>query len=178
MLARFARHVFLVTAISVGLMIAVGFIVSNVDAYESFFALVFIAGTAGGIANNFRHTRKVEGTAEPDESEARLVIYQIYLSPLVGGVFGVACYGIFAAGLLQGDAFPAFDGSSEFKGAASFADAMVPVTNADGAKALLWAFIAGFAEWFVPNFIDRFAKGAADPGRNRVAKPAEDGGEG
>ena len=36
-----------------------------------------------------------------------------------------------------------------------FAYNTVPETNLDAAKAIVWAFVAGFAEGFVPNFIDK-----------------------
>jgi hypothetical protein len=38
-----------------------------------------------------------------------------------------------------------------------FADATVPITNGDFAKVLIWSFIAGFAERFVPDALNRIA---------------------
>gem|GEM_PF-5180699 len=41
-----------------------------------------------------------------------------------------------------------------------FARVTEPATHADVAKAILWAFIAGFSEGLVPNVIDRIVKRA------------------
>ncbi len=39
-----------------------------------------------------------------------------------------------------------------------FADVTLPKTNHDAAKALIGAFIVGFAEGLDPNFIDKIAR--------------------
>jgi hypothetical protein len=71
----------------------------------------------------------------------------------------VLLYGVFLSGLLSGDFFPAFGdcASAGFFGIRDLSECS-PATNADAAKALIWAFIAGFGENFVPNFIDGLAQ--------------------
>ena len=39
-------------------------------------------------------------------------------------------------------------------------DTLTPATNRDAAKAVVWAFIAGFSERLVPNVLDAVAKTA------------------
>jgi hypothetical protein len=84
---------------------------------------------------------------------------QIFLSPIFGGLFAVVLYAVFVSGIVQGELFPKFKGTAdEFSTPYQFADETLPATNADLSKAILWAFIAGFAEGFVPNFIDKLVK--------------------
>ncbi len=91
----------------------------------------------------------------------RMVTIQIYVSPFVGGVFAFVLYVIFMAGFLQGSLFPIFaSGDEAYKTFSDFAALYVPATNADVAKAIIWAFIAGFSEGLVPNFISKLAKDA------------------
>lgn len=90
-----------------------------------------------------------------------LLRLQIFLSPLFGGLFAFVLYGVFASGIIQGEIFPRFQSvENEYSTPQEFADQVVPATNEDAAKAILWAFIAGFAEGFVPNFIDKLVKDA------------------
>jgi hypothetical protein len=120
--------------------------------------LVFLVGTVGGVANNYLRLRRlIERTdlVATGHAEARLIAFQIYFSPLIGGVFALALYGIFLSGsLLAGSLFPSFGecASTDFTGLRDLADC-VPSTNADVAKALVWSFAAGFLEGFVPNLI-------------------------
>ncbi len=152
--------------------------------------LIFLAGTVGGVVNNFRRIQKLSSAklkASTDMAE-RLVTIQIYVSPFVGGVFAMVLYVIFMAGLVQGSLFPAFSQSAQpslsltatadlttnaaptfrqpavqpqpFTTFGDFAANSMPATYADMAKALVWAFIAGFSEGLVPNFISKITKDA------------------
>jgi hypothetical protein len=126
--------------------------------------IIFMVGTVGGTANNFRRVQKmtVGPKAKLDLTTSRLITIQIYTSPILGGVFAFALYLIFMAGFLQGTFFPQFkSGSDPYETFATFAALTEPATHADVAKAVIWAFIAGFSERLVPNFIDKIAKEAA-----------------
>lgn len=132
--------------------------------------LIFMAGTVGGVVNNFRRMQKIslEPEIEANTAAMRLVTIQIYVSPIAGGVFAFVLYVIFMTGFLQGTFFPAFEcGGQPFTDFQNFARSMEPATQADVAKAILWAFIAGFSEGFVPNFIDKLAKEAVPDGSNK-----------
>jgi len=69
-------------------------------------------------------------------------------------------YGVFVSGILQGALFPMFAEATQFQNLVEFAKSVSPATNTDAAKAVFWSFVAGFAEGFVPNFIDKVAKEA------------------
>ena len=178
------KHVAIVIVVVLALATA-GFIAfGNVKALEgrSPIYLVAIVGTVGGIANNYRKLTAVArtGVTSMDQQAQTLTTLQIYLSPLIGATFAVLLYGVFLSGLLSGDFFPAFGdcAAAGFSGIRGLTECS-PATNADAAKALIWAFIAGFGENFVPNFIDGLAqRGAAT--RTEVvendAQPEQPGG--
>lgn len=127
--------------------------------------LIFLAGTVGGVVNNFRRIQKLPQVRLKQSSvmAERLVTIQIYVSPFVGGVFAIVLYGIFMSGLVQGALFPAFKSADEsFATFDRFAALSMPNKNTDMAKALVWAFIAGFSEGLVPNFISKITKDAKE----------------
>lgn len=77
------------------------------------------------------------------------------MSPVIGGTFATLLYRIFLAGILQGEFFPAFACADQpFTDYGAFSTCN-PATNADAAMALVWGFVARFAELFVPNVLDR-----------------------
>ena len=95
-----------------------------------------------------------------DETSRWMMTLQIYVSPLVGALFAFVLYGAFASNLIEGALFPRFQLDARFTGLAEFARHSTPVTNADAGKAMFWAFVAGFAEGLVPNFIDKLGRDA------------------
>jgi hypothetical protein len=106
--------------------------------------------------------------AKADLTTRRLITIQIYISPILGGVFAYALFLIFMAGILQGTFFPKFQSANEpYETYANFIASIRPETNADVAKAIIWAFIAGFSERLVPNFIDKIAKEADASSRSK-----------
>jgi small-conductance mechanosensitive channel len=139
---------------------------------------VFVTGTLGGVINNYRRLQKLPLVGSDETLPIRLITFQIYLSPVVAGVFSVILYGLFMANILQGELFPEFSEEAlsgayqnEVRnGLHNFMFAAVPATHLDVAKALVWSFIAGFVENFVPNFIDKIAKTAAE---SKTADSAE-----
>ena len=158
-----ATHTAIIVLVVLLLTSTVAIVFTNfkdLHGFASFVFFVFMSGTIGGIANNYRRLCRIPlADLEQPAVAQRLVTVQIYMSPLIGGIFAVALYVIFMSGILQGDFFPAFQGVEEaFMDMPHFADITLPKTNHDAAKALIWAFIAGFAEGLVPNFIDKIAR--------------------
>ena len=156
-----AVHLLIVTVAVVAATGIAGLLLANSEEYSSLIVMVFMAGTVGGVANNYRRLYLLPTNASilevPDTR--RLLTIQLYISPWIGGIFAVAMYGIFASGALQGELFPQFQATDlKFTTAYAFADQLVPATNSDAAKAILWGFVAGFAEMFVPNFIDKLTR--------------------
>ncbi|HEX9918062.1 MAG TPA: hypothetical protein VGA87_02780, partial [Pyrinomonadaceae bacterium] len=75
-------------------------------------------------------------------------------SLLSGACFSLVLLFIFLGGLLRGGLFPDYPDQN----GATFIH-LLRTVSLDGtqfAKLLVWSFIAGFAERFVPDFLDRF----------------------
>jgi hypothetical protein len=82
------------------------------------------------------------------------------IPPLIGAIAAVTLYLIFAAGLVTGTMFPEFHLSplnpraDDFD---NFVQNWQPVLPTDYAKAIVWGFIAGFSERFVPDILNRLS---------------------
>ena len=96
-----------------------------------------------------------------------VIIYSM-VPPVVGAIAATVLYITFAAGLLEGALFPKFACKlMDEKGVPLVPDAcrtfgttisdFGPTNAIDYAKALIWAFIAGFAERLVPDALQTFA---------------------
>jgi hypothetical protein len=124
------------------------------------FLIVFSAGLIGGAVSFERRLQSLPGRGESLGDLAELSVGSgMYSSPIAGGVFAIVLYVLFAAGLASGTIFPNltnFHDSPTASGTFSdFAYSMRPVAMQDWAKLLIWSFIAGFAERFVPDTLDR-----------------------
>lgn len=91
----------------------------------------------------------------------------IVLSILAGGISALVLYLLMAAGLsdLGGELMPKFVSAyTDNKECAqslnlnTYFSLLMPVNTVSFAKVLCWSFVAGFAEKFVPDILDRMAK--------------------
>lgn len=100
-----------------------------------------------------------------------LIIYSMIPS-LVGAIAAVTLYLIFASELIKGDMFPKFhlselnSKSDDFQ---NFIANWQPILSSDYAKALVWSFLAGFSERFVPDLLEHFASNAQQKLRHEGA---------
>lgn len=135
--------------------------------------LIVLAGAIGGVGNNFRRMQKLQLHEWSDLSSTTrwLMTLQIYASPVIGGLFAYILYFAFEAELLQSPLFPKFTMSDPFEGVSSYAEQVRPATNGDASKAFFWSFVAGFAEGFVPNIIDKVAR---ESDEERTLRTSED----
>lgn len=88
-----------------------------------------------------------------------LMIYST-IPPLVGAIAASVLYVIFAAGLITSELFPTFHctaASGQCDQFSTFLQSWSPTAAADYAKAIVWGFIAGFSERFVPDILNRLA---------------------
>jgi hypothetical protein len=126
---------------------------------------VMAAGAGGAFVSSLRRLYGFEDIF-PRRSYIRLfrkldfyVIAYSLVPVLVGIIGAVMIYLLFAGGLLKGDLFPDFicapnQSCDDFHG---FVANWVPKDAAANAKAIVWGFVAGFSERFVPNILNRLA---------------------
>jgi hypothetical protein len=113
---------------------------------------IFITGAGGGIISTYF---RLKGVA-PSEAEANAIL-QVYITPIISGLLGFICYAFFLTEMIRGPLFPEFiNKANEYQGLKSVFD-IQPEHTLDAAKALLWAFVAGFSEKMIPNILDKLA---------------------
>ena len=139
--------------------------------------LLLLAGAVGGFTSLLQRIQSIPSDGDPLISifELQKGEFSIRLAPISGAIFAVVLYLIFLGGLLSGGFFPdhlkTFGlhlGPLQWTAGANY---MLPL---DYAKLLLWAFIAGFAERFVPDTLDRLvtrAEQAQAPAQQPVLTP-------
>jgi hypothetical protein len=122
------------------------------------FAIVFAAGCLGGAVS---YVRRLQSLPTHGESLGDLVELTagsgVYSSPVLGGLFASVLYIVFAAGLVTGTLFPALVNPSTASPATTISEFLwkiQPLTVEAWAKLLVWSFVAGFAERFVPDTLD------------------------
>ncbi len=117
-------------------------------------------GAMGGLVSLWRRLqrapsadRRLDSVLEFEHGR-QTIMFQSFIS---GAIFAFTLLLLFASGVAQGPLFPAI----------SLSDDPVPLLEAlrlvsqDGvtlAKLLAWSFVAGFAERFVPDFLDRLTR--------------------
>lgn len=135
---------FLVTGITLGMR------AGNGDPF--FMLLVFLAATLGSTVN--------QTLDKEPESIGSLSLYDglIYFAwkILVAIVFALFLYCLFMSGIVSGDLIPEFFKSDKpYTGVIDFLNNTAPKNYDDAAKMLVWAFLAGYSERFVPNIIHK-----------------------
>ncbi len=94
-------------------------------------------------------------------NDIHLFVYSL-VPAAIGAIAAAALYLIFAAGILQGALFPHF--TCQVKGDDTcgtltlFMKSWGPNAAQDYAKVLVWGFVAGFAERFVPDTLQRLVQ--------------------
>jgi hypothetical protein len=163
--ARQAKHLVVVIVVATVTALGAVLVMANTASLKglSIAYLVFVSGATGGIASNYRRLQRLfaqPATVGGDRDALRLVTYQVYMSPVIGGLFALLLYGIFMSGtLFEGGLAPKFAcGTQSYVDLEGLAGC-APSTYADVAKALVWAFAAGFVEMLVPNFITTLTRG-------------------
>lgn len=138
--------------------------------------LYFLAGCVGGITNHYRRLQSLPFTEEQLTSitSPYSFIIQSIASPCLGGVFAVTLYLAFGSKMVEGPLFPAFTGDDELYNSDNGLKGLfllIPCRNKDVAMMFIWAFLAGFSERFVPNWLDKLAVDAND--RAPVKRPPQ-----
>jgi hypothetical protein len=139
-------------------------IAARTGVYSDILLLVFCAGSVGAVINNYYRLAKLSEVDKValEALDGAVFTMQIYVSVLISGVLALVMYGLFLSGLLQGDLFPKFKNTAQdFESVFQLLRVVIPNQNIDTAKAIVWAFIAGFSERLVPNVLDRLVNQAS-----------------
>jgi hypothetical protein len=127
-------------------------------------SVVIFAGIVGAFISMQQRIQSAPSEGDPIYNFSVLThgVFGIFLSPITGAIFAVVLYLMFTAGILQGSAFPIIKTTAAADAPASsitllgtFSKGTGPASGKDYALLLIWAFIAGFAERFVPDALNR-----------------------
>lgn len=127
--------------------------------------MVILTGILGAC---FSVLQRVQRSAADDPLVALLNLRNarthIFLSIISGAIASLVIFAIFTGRMISGSLFPNIVGMSVPAGTmlplVDFLGGTGPETVADYGKLLVWAFVAGFAERFVPDVLDRFVADA------------------
>jgi hypothetical protein len=129
--------------------------------------LVVFAGTFGALVSILRRiqTMALDGNSDTNLVELERNSSSISYSPLLGAVFALLLLFMFMSGLLSGSLFPKPSDAHThiFLGC-------VPSSCGELAKLIVWSFIAGFAEKFVPDALDKLQKDSPAPTKQTPAQ--------
>lgn len=140
----------------------------NGSYFQALIATVVYSGLIGGYISSQRRMQMIPTEGDPLSSvyELQNGQYFLWFAPLTGAVFAMVLMLLFISGILQGKIFPAFSPLSTNSGQNPMSywafTQLLPKTSADYALLFLWSFIAGFAERFVPDALDRIISRAED----------------
>ncbi|MGL6570864.1 hypothetical protein ACSZOI_14920 [Aeromonas caviae] len=164
---RYYKHLAISGLISFG-GLALILLLQTIPLISNIMTAIFFAGSVGAVINNYyRLARLHDSDAITHISQPRVIVTQFYVSLLFSGILGFIAYGLFASSLLQGDLFPRFKHMEHpYVSLQTLLTLASPATNLDAAKAVIWAFIAGFSERFVPNAIDALTKAVPPSGQD------------
>lgn len=119
--------------------------------------LVMFAGATGGFISLQRRVQSIPTDGDPLYSIFQLEngLTSVYLSPLSGAIFAVVLFLIFLANLVGGMIFPTVTGFHFHLGSVVWNPEPPKDPGVQYAKLMVWSFIAGFAERFVPDALNR-----------------------
>ena len=142
-------------AFFVGIIVAVSFFPNRL----LLFHLVLLAGAVGGTMSLIQRLLQLtDGDPLLLRMSARASFIQsAIIPPIAGAIFAALVFMLSASGLITGPTFPAFTkphGGPVTDIMQAIWD-LSPVNGAQAALLLVWSFIAGFAERFVPDTITR-----------------------
>ena len=127
--------------------------------------LVLFAGTIGGLISLQRRLQSTPENTDPLISLFGLsnASADVMLAPLSGALFALLLYILFISGLVKGSLFPDIYVPHDYEGWKSVTYGVVsystgPASGMDFGKLLVWSFVAGFAERFVPDTLDRLVQ--------------------
>ena len=128
---------------------------------------VLFAGAVGGFISA---QRRIQSVTDHGESLVGLIelsslstVFSYLWAPVSGAIFAVVLYAMFAGHLILGEIFPNIQTNDHLQFGVFtrlFSSGSGPTDGVSAAKLIIWCFIAGFAERFVPDALARFVSKA------------------
>lgn len=123
--------------------------------------LVLFIGALGGLLSVQQRYLSIKREGDPIENISEMMQgwARVFLPAITGALFALLLFMIFAGGLIKGELFPEFINSKPEASGVSFKkllEGAQPIGPPDYAKLIVWSFLAGFAERFVPDTLSRF----------------------
>lgn len=159
LLQRLVRWTTGVVVVALGLMCwgeSVAFAGSWTNTNLPMLAAIVVSGIMGGLVSTIRRVQgaRFASNADLDLTGLEQGNTSLYLSPFLGGVFALVLFFLFAGGFVTGDLFPKvnLDGL--------LVSGIEKLELKEVAKLIVWSFMAGFAEKFVPDRLERLTQAA------------------
>jgi hypothetical protein len=136
--------------------------------YLEVWCMVFAAGATGGLLSLQRRLQSLpsygESLSDLVELSGRMTVR---FTPIIGGVFAIVLFLIFASGLASGTLFPILPNTAKVSDFKAFIEHLQPENTVEWGKLLVWSFAAGFAERLVPDTLDRLIA-RSEQSKNKV----------
>lgn len=138
----------------------------KISAEPPFFVVVIIAGALGSLFSSLVRIYRLNSINEllisdPVKSlNSRALFIYSMSSPVIGTIAAAVIYVLFTSELVRGSLFPSFhcmDGEGKCVSFFQYLDRWSPVDSANYGKALMWGFIAGFAERMIPDALTKLS---------------------
>jgi hypothetical protein len=128
------------------------------------FLLVMFLGAMGGLLSMQQRYQNISRDGDPVDNMFLLNQgwSRLFVPAISGAIFAAVLYMILGGNLVQGDLFPKIttsknlDATNDSNLLLNTLNDARPITAADYAKLVVWSFLAGFAERFVPDTLSRF----------------------
>jgi hypothetical protein len=149
-----------VVIIFVGLVKMSGIVKENTAPATLF--LVMFVGAMGGLLSMQQRYQSVSREGDPINNISELMQNwsRLFLPAISGAIFAVLLYMLVIGGLLEGELFPEFVPEHPNQPLGTGLSDLIkhgrPGSRRDYAKLIIWSFIAGFAERYIPDTLSRF----------------------
>lgn len=162
---RISKRVTGVILIGVGIILFVLLIhaLGWKESHPATLLTVLFVGAMGGLLSMQQRYQSMSREGDPIDNIAEMTQgwTRLFLPAISGAIFAVLLYMMIIGGLLQGELFPALDEQVQIKtpngvGLLALLEQVRPASSSSYAKLIIWSFIAGFAERFVPDTLSSF----------------------
>jgi len=158
---RISKRVAIVILVGVGIIILTVVLNQLVKSEISLTLInVLFVGAMGGLLSMQQRYQSVSREGDPIDNVSEMMQgwSRLFLPVISGGIFATLLYMLIIGGLLEGDLFPKLNETTNPDGVRfwNLLDHGKPISSSDYAKLIIWSFLAGFAERFVPDTLSGF----------------------